>query len=80
MGTPGLTVDYTSTDPLWVDCLLIGTVFVPWHYGSELGIGAGKPANRVTIVVYGVHFKQPEYNFSAMRIARAAHGGEGGLP
>ncbi len=50
------------------DYLLAGTLFVPWHYGPELGIGDGKLANLVTNSVYDIHSKQPEYKFSAVKV------------
>jgi ferredoxin-nitrate reductase len=48
--------------------LLVGTVFIPWHYGDALWVGEGKLANLVTNPVYDVHSKQPEYKFSAVKI------------
>ena len=54
------------------DRVLVGTVFMPWHYGSALWVGNGKLANLVTNPVYDVHSKQPEYKFSAVRITKAA--------
>jgi len=50
------------------DHLLAGTLFIPWHYGPELGIGDGKLANLVTNSVYDIHSKQPEYKFSAVKV------------
>jgi anaerobic selenocysteine-containing dehydrogenase len=50
------------------DTLLVGTIFIPWHYGSELGIGEGRLANRVTNPAYDSHAKQPEYKFSAVNV------------
>jgi len=47
---------------------LAGTLFIPWHYGPELGIGDGKLANLVTNSVYDIHSKQPEYKFSAVKV------------
>ncbi len=44
------------------------TLFVPWQYGSELGIGEGKMLNILTNNVYDIHSKQPEYRFSAVKI------------
>ena len=52
------------------DHLLIGTIFIPWHYGSALGIGEGKLSNELTNNVYDVHSKQPEYKFSAVKISK----------
>ncbi len=49
---------------------LTGTLFVPWHYGSELGIGEGKMVNTLTNNVYDIHSKQPEYKFSAVKIVK----------
>ena len=50
------------------DHLLAGTLFIPWHYGPELGVGDGKLANLVTHSVYDSHSKQPEYKFSAVKV------------
>ena len=52
------------------DHLLIGTIFIPWHYGSALGIGEGKLSNILTNNIYDVHSKQPEYKFSAVKISK----------
>ncbi len=62
------------------DRLLVGTVFIPWHYGSALGGGHGKLANLVTNTAYDMHSRQPEYKFSAVKIrpAPGAGGGRGG--
>ena len=54
------------------DRLLIGTIYIPWHYGPALGIGEGKLANLVTNSVYDIHSKQPEYKFSAVKIIVAS--------
>ena len=54
------------------DNLLVGTLFIPWHFGPALGIGEGKLANLVTNPKYDSHSKQPEYKFSAVKINRAA--------
>jgi len=53
------------------DRLLAGTIFMPWHYGSALGVGEGKLANLLTNPVYDVHSKQPEYKYSAVKIGKA---------
>jgi len=50
------------------DQQLIGTIFVPWHYGSALRVGEGKLANLVTNPDFDFHSKQPEYKYSAVRI------------
>ncbi|MCP4150142.1 MAG: molybdopterin-dependent oxidoreductase [bacterium] len=52
------------------DSILPGTVFVPWHFGPELGTGDGKLANEVTNAVYDTHSKQPEYKYSAVSITK----------
>ena len=52
------------------DHLIIGTIFIPWHYGSALGIGEGKLSNVLTNNIYDVHSKQPEYKFSAVKISK----------
>ena len=44
------------------------TIFVPWHYGSELRIGEGKIVNTLTNYAYDIHSKHPEYRFSAVKI------------
>jgi predicted molibdopterin-dependent oxidoreductase YjgC len=53
------------------DRLLVGTIFIPWHYGPALGVGEGKLANLVTNPVYDPHSKQPEYKFSAVKVLPA---------
>ena len=53
------------------DRLLVGTIFIPWHYGSALHVGEGKLANLLTNPVYDIHSKQPEYKFSAVKISKA---------
>jgi anaerobic selenocysteine-containing dehydrogenase len=55
-----------------IDGLLVGTIFIPWHYGAALGIGEGKLANFVTNPFYDSHAKQPEYKFSAVKILPAS--------
>ncbi|MDM8516466.1 nitrate reductase, partial [Desulfobacterales bacterium HSG16] len=50
------------------DQQLIGTIFIPWHYGSALWVGEGKLVNLVTNPARDLHSKQPEYKFSAVRI------------
>ncbi|MCP4347840.1 MAG: molybdopterin-dependent oxidoreductase [Desulfobacterales bacterium] len=50
------------------DQQLIGTIFIPWHYGSSLWVGEGKLANLLTNPAYDLHSKQPEYKFNAVRI------------
>ncbi|MCP4713045.1 MAG: molybdopterin oxidoreductase family protein [Planctomycetes bacterium] len=52
------------------DRILSGTIFLPWHYGSALWVAEGKLANLVTNTVYDIHSKQPEYKFSAVKIAK----------
>lgn len=52
------------------DRLLRGVIFIPWHYGSALGVGEGKLANLLTNPVYDIHSKQPEYKFTATRTAK----------
>ena len=47
-----------------------GDVFIPWHYGKELGIGEGKSVNILTNPVYDFHSKQPEYKFTAIQIIK----------
>jgi len=56
------------------DRLLVGTIFIPWHYGSALWVGEGKLANFVTNPVYDIHSKQPEYKFSAVKINNKSYG------
>ena len=53
------------------DRLIVGSIFIPWHYGPMLGIGEGKLVNIITNAVYDIHSKQPEYKFSAVRINSA---------
>ena len=52
------------------DRLIIGTIFIPWHYGSALGIGEGKLSNVLTNNIYDIHSKQPEYKFSVVKISK----------
>jgi predicted molibdopterin-dependent oxidoreductase YjgC len=52
------------------DSLLPGNLFIPWHYGTTPGTGAGKSANLLTNAVYDIHSKQPEYKFSAVKITK----------
>jgi len=52
------------------DNLIIGSIFIPWHYGSALGIGEGKLSNILTNNIYDIHSKQPEYKFSAVKISK----------
>ena len=47
-----------------------GNLFLPMHYGSMLGIGNGKLANRITNPAYDIHSKQPEYKYSAVQIRK----------
>ncbi len=51
--------------------MLVGTIFVPWHYGPTLGVGEGKAVNLVTHAVYDIHSKQPEYKFCAVKVGKA---------
>lgn len=53
------------------DRLQTGNIFVPWHYGSALGIGEGRAANILTNPVYDIHSKQIEYKYSAVKISYA---------
>ncbi|MDM8552598.1 nitrate reductase [Desulfobacterales bacterium HSG2] len=50
------------------DRVIAGTLFIPWHYGSTLGVGEGRLANSVTNPACDMHSKQPEYKFSAVRV------------
>ncbi len=59
-----------SLPAIITDRLITGTIFIPWHYGSALGIGEGKLSNVLTNNTYDVHSKQPEYKFSAVKISK----------
>ncbi len=54
----------------FTDKLLIGTVFMPIHYGCALGTGEENLANMLTHTEYDIHSKQPEYKFTAVNITR----------
>ena len=49
---------------------LKGELFIPWHYGSGLGIGENKQPNILTNNIYDIHSKQPEYKYSAVKITK----------
>ncbi len=53
------------------DSVLPGTVWVSMHYGSSLGVGEDRLANRVTNPVWDIHSKQPELKISAVRLCKA---------
>jgi predicted molibdopterin-dependent oxidoreductase YjgC len=53
------------------DRVLPGMVYMNMHYGRALGVGDGRLANLVTNPACDVHSMQPEFKFSAVRLARA---------
>ncbi len=53
--------------------VLTGTVYMNM-YGSALRVGQGKLVNLVCNPVYDMHSKQPEFKFSAVRIAKSVTG------
>ena len=53
------------------DRVLVGTVYMDMHYGGALWVREDRLANLVTNAVYDVHSKQPEFKFSAVRVALA---------
>ena len=52
--------------PLRVGACRDNTVFVPFHYGEKLGVGA--PANRLTITAWDPVSKQPTFKLVGARI------------
>lgn len=52
------------------DQILLGTIFIPFHYGNTLGIGDGRSVNILTNNVFDIHSKQPEYKFCSVNIEK----------
>ncbi|MBM2834013.1 MAG: napA [Candidatus Brocadiaceae bacterium] len=61
------------------DRMLAGTVYMNFHYGSTSSAGNGKLANLVCNPIYDIHSKQPEFKYSAVKIAKIAHTQDKGL-
>jgi predicted molibdopterin-dependent oxidoreductase YjgC len=52
------------------DRVLSGNIYMNMHYGKTLGVGKGRQANLLTNHVCDVHSKQPEFKYSAVKIAK----------
>lgn len=52
------------------DRVLPGTLFMSFHYGSAYRAREGRLANLVCNPSYDIHSKQPEFKYSAVRIAK----------
>ncbi|MEP9410770.1 MAG: molybdopterin-dependent oxidoreductase [Candidatus Brocadia sp.] len=52
------------------DRILVGTVYMNFHYGSMSLAGNDKLANLVCNPAYDVHSKQPEFKYCAVKVAK----------
>jgi anaerobic selenocysteine-containing dehydrogenase len=60
--------------PARVSGIREGVVFVPWHYGNDLGGAPGTAANDLTLGAWDPVSKQPEFKVAAVTVTRVAAG------